>query len=96
MRFSATRAHFFLAAPLVGLFAFAFVAASRPCERALDTWAYVGVSTLVVLVVLPFALPATRPVDSPLGSALILGGATVMVWIAGLFAADIPIVCRLF
>ena len=78
------------------VFALAFVAAPYSCERGLEVYFWGGIAALIALLVLPFA---TRIGSSfliclawGLGFVL-LGGAS---WVAGLFAANVRIICRLF
>ncbi len=80
----------------VVLFAFAFVAAPKSCEWGLAAYFWSGVTALVVLFAIPMALRTDRPAlqRAALGVAFAAFGAAV--WIAGLFAANVRIMCRLF
>jgi hypothetical protein len=88
----------FIAAATVGalVIAAAFLAAPHACEGGLDLYFWCGVVALVVLLSLPFAF---RSINSVLGRVAagigfaVLGG---VIWIAGLFVANIQIMCRLF
>ena len=86
-----------LAAGLCGaLFAFAFVAAPKSCEWGLSAYFWVGSATLAALFAVPWVMrPGVRHRHPALQGAgyAALG---LLVWIAGLFAADVRILCRLF
>jgi hypothetical protein len=80
----------------VVLFALAFVAAPKSCEGGLEFYFWSGVVALVALFALPFV---TRPGDSVVirfawAFGFLLSG--IAVWFAGLFAANVRILCRLF
>lgn len=78
------------------LFVFAFVAAPHSCEWGLGAYFWTGVVLLLVGAVLPF-VPAFRPaVRSPVLQALLYFALVFAVWVAGLFAANVRILCRLF
>lgn len=79
----------------VFMFALAFVAAPHSCEWGLSTYVWCGVAALAVLVVLPFATPMSSSTLVSLGWAaglLVLG---IGVWLLGLVAANVRIICRL-
>ncbi len=78
------------------LFSFAFVAAPQSCEWGLAAYFWAGVTTLVTLPVVPVAVLTDR--SFPRRAALGLGLATIvlLVWVAGLFAANVRVMCRLF
>ncbi len=80
----------------VALFAFPFLAASATCDWRLSAYFYAGVAVLLGLAIMPFAVSGAGLVSSRLGSALIFAALTLAVWVAGLFAADVRIICRLF
>ena len=80
----------------VFVFALAFVAAPHSCEWGLGTYFWCGVAALIALVLLPFAAPMSNSAWVSLGWAvcfLVLG---VGVWLLGLVAANVRIICRLF
>ena len=87
-----------LAASAVGvaLFGFAFVASPYDCEWGFDAYFWVGAGALVVLLALPVLVQTTLLPWQRLLLSLGLGGAGVLVWIAGLFASNMRIICRLF
>ena len=51
---------------------------------------------MVLLAALPFALLSTSLIQRRLLIALALAGAACASWIAGLFIANVRIMCRLF
>ena len=77
------------------MFAFAFVAAPSSCEWGLGAYFWAGVACLAVLAALPFARrrDASAAKRMAIGLALAAGG--LAIWIAGLFAANVRILCRL-
>ena len=78
------------------LFAFAFVAAPKSCEWGLTAYFWLGVTALVILIAIPAVLRTDRTAlqRAALGLAFAAFGAAV--WTAGLFAANVRIMCRLF
>ncbi|MCL4799858.1 MAG: hypothetical protein KJ025_09750 [Burkholderiales bacterium] len=78
------------------LFAFAFVAAPRSCEWGLAAYFWSGVGSVAAL----FAVPVVLRTDcsglrrAALGFAFAALGAGV--WLGGLVAANVRIICRLF
>lgn len=80
----------------VGLFAFAFVAAPKSCEWGLTAYFWSGVAVVLVLVVAPFILRRADTVWIRIRTAFLFGILGFAVWIAGLYAADVQILCRLF
>jgi len=80
----------------VALFAFAFIAAPSSCEWGLDAYFWSGVASLVLLFAAPFVFRVEYSLLGRAGFAvglLVLGAA---VWFAGLFIANVRIMCRLF
>jgi hypothetical protein len=78
-----------------GLFAFAFAAAQKSCEWGWDTYFWVGIAVVLVLMATPIlgtGLPYPKRALFSLG----LGVFTIAVWFGGLFAAPFKILCRLF
>lgn len=78
------------------LFAFAFVAAPHACEWGLTAYFWSGVASLLILFATPFALRTDRTILVRVGLGFgfaVLGAA---IWFAGLFAANVRILCRLF
>lgn len=77
------------------LFASAFVIAPRSCEGGLSVYFWLGVFALVVLLALPFVtrLGSSVLIRSGWAVGLVLAGAGV--WVAGLAAANVRLICRL-
>ena len=79
-----------------GLFAFAYAAAPKACQWGQNAYFFAGIAALLVLM--------ATPLFAPLGLAfwkrglLSLGFAvlTAAIWLGGWFAADFPLLCRLF
>lgn len=78
------------------LFASAFMAAPYSCEGGLTAYFWTGVACLAVVVALPFVLDRASSAARRVGWALALAGLTLAAWFAGLFAANVRILCRLF
>ena len=74
----------------------AFLIAPRACEGGLEIYFLCGVVALIVLAALPFFRRAGNSVSVRVASALGLVILGVAVWVAGLFIANIQIMCRLF
>lgn len=78
------------------IFALAFIVAPHACEGGLDVYLWCGVAALAVLLALPFV---THMSSSLLGSFGWAAGFLVLgfgVWLGGLVAANVRIICRLF
>lgn len=86
----------FAAILCAGLFAFAFVAAPKSCEWGLAAYFWTGVAAVVALLAAPFVLQSERPARVRVFLALGYGVLGSAVWFAGLFAANVRIMCRLF
>jgi hypothetical protein len=84
------------AACCVALVLFAFVAAPHSCEWGLNAYFWAGVACVVLLAGLPFALLSASLIQRRLLIAFALSGAACASWIAGLFIANVRILCRLF
>jgi hypothetical protein len=80
----------------MALFAFAFIAAPKSCEWGLTAYFFAGVAALIALFVLPLALERNATTGRRLLLALGLVAVGFALWFAGLFAANIQIMCRLF
>lgn len=78
------------------LFAFAFVAAPHSCEWGLSAYTWVGLLGLPAFGLAAF-LERTEEhaARRALRGAGLMAG-TIAVWSAGLFAANVRIMCRLF
>ena len=78
------------------VFALAFIVAPSACEGGFGVYFVSGVVALAMLVSLPFLMHLGGSVLGSLGWAfglLLLG---IGVWLAGLLAANVTILCRLF
>lgn len=78
------------------LFAFAFVAAPYSCEWGLDAYFWAGVGVVLALGVLPFAARGSLTGGRRVQLASLHVALGVAVWLAGLFLANVRIMCRLF
>ncbi len=89
---------FFGAAAIVGacLLVLAFLAAPRSCEGGLEVYFWAGVVALVALAALPFAARAGASAPGRVAWSAAFVAFGVGVWLAGLFAANVRIMCRLF
>jgi hypothetical protein len=78
------------------LFSFAFIAAPKSCEWGLTAYFFAGVAALIALFILPLVLERKATTGRRLlfSIGFLVGGAGV--WVAGLAAANIQIMCRLF
>jgi len=78
------------------IFALAFAVAPHACEGGLGVYFWCGVAALVALLVVPFVTHMSGSLLASLGWAvgfLVLGFG---VWLGGLVAANVRIICRLF
>ena len=91
-----TQLFVFAAASCAGLFAFAFVAAPQSCEWGLPAYFWSGVAVVFALLAAPFVLQSERPVLTRVYLSVGSGALGFVVWVAGLFAANVRIICRLF
>jgi len=92
-----SRAPFAIAAGIgAAVIAIAFVAAPRSCEGGLEFYFGSGVVSLIVLMALPFlaTLGNSMTVRFLWGLGFAAFGASA--WFAGLFLANVRIMCRLF
>jgi len=80
----------------IALFAFAFWIAPSACEGGFELYFGVGLAALAVLLALPFVVRSGSSVLVRIGWALgfVVFGAAF--WVAGLFAANVNFLCRLF
>lgn len=95
---SSTRLNIFICAGAlsVGLFAFAFLAAPNSCTWGNVAYFWAGVAVLAGLASVPFALGAGLSMPQRIGLALGLVVLGCGVWLAGLFDANVRIICKLF
>lgn len=80
----------------LGLFALAFVVAPRACSGGLGLYFWAGVAATVAAGAAVAALPRGFGPWRRTGLALALMCGVALAWLAGLFAADVRIMCRLF
>ena len=80
----------------LGLFALAFVVAPHACSGGLDVYFWTGIAAMVATGVAVAALPRTLGPWRRTGLALALTCGVAVAWLAGLFAADVRLMCRLF
>ena len=74
----------------------AFWVAPRACEGGFETYLQCGTMALIVLAALPFVLLGGKSLSVRVVSSVgfvILGA---VAWVAGLFVANVNILCRLF
>jgi len=81
---------------VAALFVFAFVAAPKSCEWGLDAYFVAGIACAVALLALPFVLRAGRSLALCTGVAAALVALGFAAWVAGLFIANVRILCKLF
>jgi len=81
---------------MAALFVFAFVAAPKSCEWGLDAYFLAGLACAVALLALPFVLRAGRSLALCAGVAVALVALGFSAWVAGLFVANVRILCKLF
>lgn len=60
---------------LAAMFLFAFIAAPHSCQWGLNAWFFTGLLVGLTCVALPLRFAWARLVNSPVGSAAILGAA---------------------
>jgi len=80
----------------LALVAFAFVAAPSSCEWGLAAYFWAGVICAAALAALPVALRRGASWAKRALFAIAFAAAGVGFWTAGLFAANVRIMCRLF
>ncbi|HTK56091.1 MAG TPA: hypothetical protein VL295_04660 [Gemmatimonadales bacterium] len=78
------------------LFVFAFVAAPASCEWGLSAYTWSGIACLVGLGAMPFVVRTELTDWRRILTAAGIVVATALVWLGGLFAANVRIMCRLF
>ena len=78
------------------LFAFAFLAAPHSCEWGLSAYTWTGLACLVGVAAAPFFVRSELTTGRRLLLGLGLAVGTGLVWLGGLFAANVRIMCRLF
>jgi len=78
------------------LFALAFVIAPKSCDGGLEIYFWSGVAAVFVMLALPFAVRTGGSLLACFGWGLGFAFVGAAVWLAGLFAANFRILCRLF
>jgi len=78
------------------VFAAAFLLAPQACEGGLEIYFWCGVAALTILLGLPFVLRTGQSLLARIAWALGLVAFGIGVWLGGLLAADMRIICRLF
>ena len=81
---------------MAALLVFAFVAAPHSCEWGLAAYFWSGVGTIVTLLAVPMILRTDAPFAKRVAVSLGFAAIGLVVWVAGLFAANVRIMCRLF
>lgn len=79
-----------------GLFAFAFVAAPYSCDWGLNAYFVLGLVAMIALLFLPIGLGRETALARRILLGLGLAAIGFAAWIAGIFAANIQLLCRLF
>lgn len=77
----------------VALFALAFVVAPWSCAGGVETYGWSGIAALGAMLALPFVACTGDSLLARAGLGFALLAA--VVWLAGLFAANVRILCRL-
>lgn len=80
----------------LALFAWPFLTASLACDRRLNLYALAGLTVLVLGSARPFIVWKDRRWATRAWVALAFALATIGVWIAGMMAGEVRIMCRLF
>jgi hypothetical protein len=83
-------------AACASLLVFAFIASPRSCEWGLDAYFWFGALILLGLVATPFVRERHREPAVRLGHSLLLVALGAAVWVAGIFLANMRIMCRMF
>ena len=78
------------------LFAFAFVAAPHSCDWGLNAYFLLGLVAMIALFFVPVGLLRETALAKRILLGLGLAAIGFAAWIAGLFAANVQILCRLF
>ncbi|MEO8752562.1 MAG: hypothetical protein ABI624_07785 [Casimicrobiaceae bacterium] len=80
----------------VAVFAAAFAVAPHSCEGGLEIYFWIGAAALGALVALPLVVLAGSSVPARLAWVLGFAAFGIAAWLAGAFAANVRILCRLF
>lgn len=80
----------------IALVAVAFWISPRACEGGLETYVQCGVAAFVAMLALPFVPGTADAMLARVGLAFAFASIGTCAWIAGLFLANVQILCRLF
>jgi hypothetical protein len=80
----------------MALVAIAFSIAPRACEGGLETYLKWGLAAIAGVFALPFVARAANDMLVRVGLAFAFALIGAGAWIAGLFIANVQILCRLF
>ncbi len=86
----------FLPASSIALLVLAFMAAPHSCAWGLATYFWAGVALILGQAVAAFALLRDRTTARRVALAGLAALVGAGVWLAGLFAANFQLLCRLF
>ncbi len=78
------------------LLAFAFAAAPWSCEGGLEAYLIAGLVGIAVLLGIPFAFRTDASATKRLAIGAAFAALGLGCWFAGLFVANVRILCRLF
>ena len=78
------------------MFGFSFVAGPKSCEWGLAAYFWVGVAALIALFAVPLVVRTDRTLAMRLAFGIGLTAAGFAIWIGGLEAGNVRIMCRLF
>ena len=85
-----------VAAVALSLLGIAFWIAPRSCEGGFEIYLLCGLAALVVMLALPFVLRIGNSLFARVALALGLVALGAALWVAGLLAANVQFLCRLF
>jgi hypothetical protein len=74
----------------------AFVLAPHSCDGGFDVYFWSGVGLLAAMLALPFVVRTGGSLLACLGWGVALVLLCATVWLVGLFAANVRIICHLF
>jgi hypothetical protein len=74
----------------------ALMAAPRSCDGGLEVYLLAGLVGVLAMLGVPIVFRTDRSALHRLGLGLLFAAFGAAVWIAGLFGANVRIVCRLF
>jgi len=80
----------------VALLAFAYAAAPKSCQWGYEVYFWTGVICLITLFALPFTFRASQSILGCIGLGIGYASFGCGVWLVGIFAANVRIICALF